>query len=335
MIVKELEPPMGGDALAHTGRRAEEQMAFYLRRAFAEDAQVRVFHGLRLERGGEVCQIDHLILHRWGMIIVESKSVTSRVEINESGEWTRWWDGRMRGMPSPVLQARRQADLLRRLLADHADELLGKLLGLLQKRFGGMPLDVLAAVSDDGVIKQPRKAVEEAVCKADQVPERVRAVIARWKGEASVLGPNGKGGYSLTAAEVERISDFLMARHVPFVGQPKNVTVASPSADVVPPPAVVSHPPSTVATEEVFSARLLCRACQTDNVSVEYGRYGYFIKCQVCETNTPIKLVCSGCGGKPRVRKSGPQFFADCQNCGRSELFHVNGATAASPKNRG
>jgi len=45
MIVKELEPPVDGNALVHTGRLAEEQMAFYLRRAFAEDAQVCVFHG--------------------------------------------------------------------------------------------------------------------------------------------------------------------------------------------------------------------------------------------------------------------------------------------------
>ena len=50
MIVKELEPTACTDALARAGRRAEEQMAFYQRRSFAEDPQVRVFHDLRLDQ---------------------------------------------------------------------------------------------------------------------------------------------------------------------------------------------------------------------------------------------------------------------------------------------
>src|SRR5262245_46054915 len=130
MIVKELDNIVVTDPLARAGRHAEEQMAFYLRRAFGESADIFVFHGLRLIRSGEVAQIDHLILNRYGFVIIESKSVTSRVTINEREEWTRWWDGRERGMASPVLQARRQADILRRLLEDHAPELLGKILGL-------------------------------------------------------------------------------------------------------------------------------------------------------------------------------------------------------------
>ena len=309
MIVKELEPITKGDVLARSGRRAEEQMAFYLRRAFAEDPEVSVFHGLRLERSGEIGQVDHLILHRWGIVIVESKSVTSRVEINERGEWTRFWDGKMRGMPSPVLQGKRQADLLRCLLADNADQLLGKLLGLMQKRFGGMAIDVLAAVSDDGVIKQPRKPVEDAVCKADQVPDRLRVMVARYKGEASILGPNGKGGYSLNAKEVERISDFLLARHMPTAEPIKINDAPLPFA---PPMQQKEKPP-------VINTRLPdahCRQCRGRQITVEYGRYGYYFKCRTCEANTPIKHTCSGCESKTRIRKSGPQFFSDCPGCG-------------------
>jgi len=73
-----------------------------------------------------------------------------------------------------------------------------------------------------------------------------------------------------------------------------------------------------------------CRACQSNNIAVEYGRYGYYLKCADCDGNTPIKLVCSGCGGKARVRKSDLQFFADCEGCEKSDLFHVNDVSAAS-----
>jgi hypothetical protein len=149
-------------------------MAFYLRRAFAEAPDVLVFNDLRVERNGEIAQIDHLILHRWGMIIIESKSVTSRVKINEREEWSRLWDGRDRGMASPVLQAKRQADLLRRLLDDHALDLVGKVFGLMQVRFGAMPIDLLVAISDDGVIQRTKKNPLPEVMKADQISERVK-----------------------------------------------------------------------------------------------------------------------------------------------------------------
>lgn len=33
-----------------------------------------------------ICQIDHLVLHRYGIIIIESKSVKTQIEINELGE---------------------------------------------------------------------------------------------------------------------------------------------------------------------------------------------------------------------------------------------------------
>ena len=61
-------------------------MAFYLKWAFADDPGVHVFHNLRLEVGSDAAQIDHLILHRGGAVIIESKSVTSSVRINERDE---------------------------------------------------------------------------------------------------------------------------------------------------------------------------------------------------------------------------------------------------------
>ncbi|MDQ2732228.1 MAG: NERD domain-containing protein [Armatimonadota bacterium] len=100
MIIKELDPFTSEDPLLKAGRTAEEQMAFYLRRAFGDDPYILVFNSLRLEADGDAAQIDHLILHRHGMIIIESKSVTSRVQINNRGEWIRWHDRVPRGMAS-------------------------------------------------------------------------------------------------------------------------------------------------------------------------------------------------------------------------------------------
>ena len=147
-----------------------------MKRAYGDDPHVHVLHNLCFKHQGEVAQLDHLVLHRSGAIIVESKSVTSSLRVNERDEWARLWNGRWTGMPSPVLQARRQADLLRAALQAHKADLLGKVIfGLKQKSFRAFVIDVVVAISDAGVIEH--KGALPDVRKADQVPGRLQELI--------------------------------------------------------------------------------------------------------------------------------------------------------------
>lgn len=124
MITKELDVLSTADKFAKAGRTAEEQMVYYLRRAFKDDKNIYVFNDLRLEQEQDAAQIDHLILHRYGATIVESKSVTTRIQVNEQGEWSRSFNGSLKGMPSPVLQAQRQAEFLRKYLNAQSEILI-------------------------------------------------------------------------------------------------------------------------------------------------------------------------------------------------------------------
>lgn len=105
MIVKDRHPNEhdGTDLMATAGARAEAQMAFYLKRAFGDAKDVLVLHDLRLSNqdGSDAAQIDHLVLHTGGMVIIESKSVTSEVSINENHEFSRLWNGRWLCFASP------------------------------------------------------------------------------------------------------------------------------------------------------------------------------------------------------------------------------------------
>lgn len=159
MIVKELDTPSTSvDALVKAGRMAEEQMAFYLRRAFKDDPCVRVVNGLRVVYDGEAAQIDHLVLHPYGLFVIESKSVTTKVKINKHGEWARWYNGSYSGMSSPILQAQRQADVLGDLLLTQRNLSCADLI-----------VDVIVAISDNGLIERPEDVDIRDVCKADQV----------------------------------------------------------------------------------------------------------------------------------------------------------------------
>ncbi len=198
-------------------------MAFYLRRAFAATEDVKVFHDLRLEHHGEVAQIDHLVLHRWGIVLIESKSVTTTVRVNKQGEWARLVHGRWQGMPSPVLQAKRQGDLLKRVLRDNVERLLDKIL-VLQVQFGSMPVDYLVAISDGGIINRVGNPNLLEVCKSDQVTERVSTFLTQYRKANNLLmmlaGSDDKGSWhTLRPQEMQRISDFLIQRHSPLSAQ--------------------------------------------------------------------------------------------------------------------
>lgn len=300
MIVKELEPQDHADPLRRAGYDAERQMAHYLRRAFAEDPHKFVFHNLRLERRGEVAQLDHLILHRFGLMVVESKSVAGQVSVNEHGEWTRWWNRQGRGMPSPVLQARRQLELLLALLGDHTAELMDRsLLGLKQRTFAGVRGDVLVAVSDSGRITRGADVPELA--KADQVPDRVKALIQAEQGKTF-------GAFGFTDAELTRLQAFLRNSHVPAPSQ----------AGTAPAPRPETRRAAPVRTSQERQAQarprpdVACRACGSSNLSVQFGKYGYYLKCAECGGNTPAKPVCAQCGQPGKVSKRGLEFTATC-----------------------
>lgn len=215
MILKDKIFHAQSDRRLIAGDAAEKQMAFYLKREFGADKDLWVIHDLRVEHEGEFAQIDHLVISQWGLFVVESKSVTSSVQINAHGEWLRHFEGKNEGMPSPVLQAEAQGRLLKRLLAAHAHELLGTIMGL-RKGFGYCPVMGYVAISDSGIIQ--RETDLPNVLKADAVAPAIRA----WLKNCSVVKELFSlsleikpGGWKMSKKEAEAISLFLKGRHTP------------------------------------------------------------------------------------------------------------------------
>jgi hypothetical protein len=331
MIAKEKTSPVPSDKFGRAGHDAEMQMAFYLRRAFAEAADVYVYNDLRLIRNGEVAQIDHLIFHRYGFIIVESKSVVGTITVNAQGEFTRTFDGITRGMPSPIRQAKLQAELLLKLLNDHKTQLRRKVLfGLQQGEFGIARIKTLVAISDRGIIQRQQCDPPE-LCKAEQVAERIREAIQRHTHASSFVGvvkaslADRKTAEQLdkdalaayTDEEMDAICRFLSARHTPLeMNRANREPVAPPVQRPEPTPPPLPNP--------TVGCALNCRHCQSYDVSALHGRYGYYLKCRQCQGNTSIDQTCTNCNEKARIQKSGPNFTRVCQACGIEALVHQN-----------
>jgi hypothetical protein len=354
MIVKELDYIEPSDKFEKAGYYAESQMAFYLSREFKDDPQFLIFNNLRFEKAGDACQIDHLVLHQYGMIIIESKSVTTRVEVNELGEWKRWFNNAWQGMPSPILQAQRQGKFLKDYLEEHVETLLGKIL-FMQAHFTKMPIDILVAISDSGIINRPKNDKLNTVFKADQIADRVKGIVSEYRKIDSLLSFSLKSAYLFNMDEVPKISNFLLVHHklskvktsltdrnsTPITSHPinspiKNPSIAKPIATVLPQKKIIPNVPSNLQKSEITNKPVVkvvkptsqntCSHCQSSNLSIAYA-HNYFFRCDDCGKNTSIKNICSSCCDREKIRKSGLQFFTECEKCATSQLFHINSPT--------
>ncbi len=302
MIVKELDPFQANGKYQKAGRAAEEKMAFYLRVNFDDDKDVHVLNSIRLELDDGAVQIDHLILHPWGMIIVESKSVTGKVQIKEDGQWIRWFNDKSSGMESPVTQGNIQARRLKRKLNSAA-----KPAGF----FDQVPMDVFVAISDQGVILYPKGAPVDGVWKADQIAEKISSKLAASKSQEPVLPKK----------DIETIANFLLAMHRPIQkerdagdaeaqAEPLTLKIAEPEPAI---PYVAGDVPK-------------CKHCNGSKLEGLWGKYGYYFRCLECGKNTAMQSSCQACGQAEKIHKRGADFSAECESCQTSHHYFSNGA---------
>ena len=336
MILKEIDPKENLERYQQYGHNAEKQMAFYLKRAFQESHDIHVFNDLRLEMNDDVAQIDHLILHRFGFLVIESKSVTSKISVNEHGEWVRHYPKYTRGMPSPVNQAIRQTDFLKNFLMARSEYLLKKAL-LFKSSISNFKFDVLVAISDSGIINRAKGTIINEVYKADQITAKVEKIIEDYANINKKL-LSLKVNFTFADATMERISNYLLQSHKPkkadsvvikdeIIKDEVIEITEKKEEEVVTIHAVENE--IQAAPEEIETKK--CGKCGSKNIEMAYGKYGYYFKCKECKGNTALKLECKEASCKPRIRKAKLKFYKECSSCATSELYFDNEVSVKAP----
>jgi len=96
------------------GIATEKQAAYEIDFYFGPSKNLIVLHDLRLEVNGRVAQIDHILMNRgFEVYVLETKTFSSGLVINERGEFSTFFDGRQVGIPSPIEQNARHVAVLR------------------------------------------------------------------------------------------------------------------------------------------------------------------------------------------------------------------------------
>ncbi len=187
------------------GDKAERDAAYDIEFHFGQAHSWATIHDLRVEHGGFSAQIDHVIINRLGEVwVCESKHFAEGVSVNEHGEWSRWWQGRSEGIPSPVEQNHRHVVLLERVLDDGLVR-LPRRLGLVAMR---PDLRSLVLVSNGARIGRPKRAVPglDEVLKVEQLKTRLLDAFdatPAWK-LSRVIGKEGLEAFARDLAALHR-----------------------------------------------------------------------------------------------------------------------------------
>jgi hypothetical protein len=194
--------------IIRAGFKGEQEAAYLIDFDFKNLDFYAVIHDLRLEVGGRVAQIDHLVISRClDCFVLETKYLRGGMKVTEDGEFLRWNDYKktFEGMASPLAQNDRHVSVLREAfgLIDMPTRL-----GLrLQPTFHSYVL-----VSPEARIDRPQKFDTSRIIKADVFKQ---TVLDKYDKE-SFLGTVGSMAKVISVQTLEQLARQIVTLHKPF-----------------------------------------------------------------------------------------------------------------------
>ncbi len=245
------------------GMIGERDAAYQIEFDHGPSKKRMTIHDLRLEVGGRVAQIDHLIINRvLDFYVCESKRFADGVSINEHLEWTAVYGNKRYGIPSPVEQNRRHVAVLEDVFKQGLVKLPRRLGIPIRPRFKSVVL-----ISNGATIVRPRGSEKvdglDDVMKVEQLTNAIERDFDS-HGDRVVL----KAVWSST---IEELARNVAALHRPA----RQDWAATFGVPAVPVPEATRRPCDdcgTMVTERVvaycrdnaagFKGRILCYGCQ-------------------------------------------------------------------------
>ena len=112
-----------------SGYEAEKENAYYLNFELEKNKNLILLHDIRIEYGGRTAQFDHLLISRFGIELLETKSSKGVMTINNDGSLDLKNGKYINTFPNPLEQSKRHAVVLKEFIA--ASELLSKRIDIL------------------------------------------------------------------------------------------------------------------------------------------------------------------------------------------------------------
>jgi Nuclease-related domain/Topoisomerase DNA binding C4 zinc finger len=211
------------------GYESEKQNAYYIDFYLEDSKNVMVLHDIRIEHNGKSAQIDHILITRLGIELLESKSFVGELTINSDNSMGVKYKGKVNSFENPLEQSRRHAKLLKDYIDEYFD--LGKRIKLL----GGFPIDNIVLISPKTTITN--KTLPDKFFRADSYIDARNKEIDNM----GVVSAFKQAGTMIMIDTVKMLAKFISDSHTPIkfdytakykVSKEKSISKKKPS-DVV------------------------------------------------------------------------------------------------------
>ncbi len=307
-------------ARVENGYKAEKDNAYYLDFGFKDSSHHILLHDIRIEHEGKVAQIDHIIVNRLGITVLESKSFTGTLTIKGDGSLDVAYGNKVQTFPNPIEQNKRHIKILTDYIKAHI-ELPSNL------KLFGIPTFSTVLINPKTTITN--HTLPEGFERADSFTSKRNEAIDKM-GTIEVFKSLGS---IMKIDRAKEIAEFFVKNQKPRSDDcskkyplRKKETPVKPNTQMQPMQSFIKKSilenPTIIKNHDIHTA--LCSKCKSTNIEIVYGKYGYYFKCLFCDGNTAIKLTCSNANCKPKIKKRKLNFYQTCETCGKDELFFVN-----------
>lgn len=186
-----------------SGYEAEKENAYYLNFELEKSKHIILLHDIRLEHDGRTAQFDHLLINRFGIELLETKSSKGTMTINDDGSINLKNGKYTNTFPNPLEQSKRHAAVLKEFIA--ASELLSKRIDIL----GG--IDISSKVLINPKTTLTNKQLPDGFERADSFISKRRKDIDGL-GFFKAVGMISKG-YNIDKAK--EIAQMIVDAHKP------------------------------------------------------------------------------------------------------------------------
>jgi hypothetical protein len=276
------------------GYISEKDNAYLLDFGLKDSKNIVVLHDIRIEYNDTVAQIDHILISRLEVTVLESKSFSGNLTIKDDGSLLVTYGKNKTTYPNPIEQNRRHVQVLQNLINDKFN------LQANTKLFGGL-------IFNTKVLINPKTTITNR--KLPDGFERADSYLTKREKEIdnmSAIKLLSMASKIMTIDKVKELGEFLIQNHKPKSYDYKN-----------------KYRIKTSQKNEENEEKYKCIKCESQNLQVNYGR-NYYFKCLDCKNNIPIKHTCKTKNCKPKTKKRKLQFFKICEVCGIDKLFYEN-----------
>ena len=319
MVAKEIDPFKSHHAYEQAGQTAMERIAATLKIGFKTAPKsltkttIRLFHGFRLDNGSYAVQFDHLIVHQYGVILIENRAEPADVRVNPLGEWTQIYNAAELRISSPVTQGERKLGYLKSFLEENISLFLPN--RKTTAVFSPLPFDMLIAISDEGEFSTAPGMNMPRVCRSADTAKRLISLIEQQRNAAKKrLGLGYHKEKMLSGDEVFKVTSFLRAQHKMLEREEPIPRIQSEASEG----ATEASPNTLKAGQDDFR----CTNCGCPQLAMDHEG-GYRLMCMDCGVLMTIDRTCQYCSRQAFISRNGNEYFLECEACLRVELIFV------------